>query len=347
MPRTRASTRRRRSSSCPSSSRAARPCSPDASASSNGCARRWARGARRPGRLRARLGAGRDRQDAARGRARGRGSSASGAAVLYAGGGEVADAALAAVAEAGIGHRPSLLVLDHADDAPPAVLEAAAALAREPDGRALLICVLHHDEQGPPAFAGLLKRRRRPAPAARPAPRASDGRDRGALRPRRGRSRCPLQTLIAESEGVPLRIHRAAGGWARAEAAERLAATTGRAAGDRSELHATQAAVAGGVVDLQTANERTRLYAVDEPPEPLGAPGLSLPRAGALRRGARRVLLRPRAPHRPNSSPASSARPCSPSSAPPAAASPRRCARGCCRRSPTVSSPAPSAGAGR
>ena len=40
---------------------------------------------------------------------------------------------------------------------PAGVLEAAAALAREPEGRALMICVLHHDEQGPPAFAGLLE----------------------------------------------------------------------------------------------------------------------------------------------------------------------------------------------
>ena len=37
------------------------------------------------------------------------------------------------------------------------MLEAAAALARAPEGRPLMICVLHHDEQGPPAFAGLLE----------------------------------------------------------------------------------------------------------------------------------------------------------------------------------------------
>ncbi len=79
-----------------------------------------------------------------------------GAAVLFAGGGEVAGAALASVAEAEGSHRPTLLVLDYADDAPPAVLAAAAALAHEPEGRPLLICVLHHNEQGPPAFAGLL-----------------------------------------------------------------------------------------------------------------------------------------------------------------------------------------------
>ncbi len=48
-------------------------------------------------------------------------------------------------------------MLDYADDAPPQVLEAAAALAREPEGRPLMVCVLHHDEQGPPAFAALLE----------------------------------------------------------------------------------------------------------------------------------------------------------------------------------------------
>jgi len=74
-----------------------------------------------------------------------------GAVVLYAGGGEVSSAALATVAEAAKGHRPKLLVLDYAEDAPPAVLEAAVGLARDPEGRPLLICVLHHDEQGPPA----------------------------------------------------------------------------------------------------------------------------------------------------------------------------------------------------
>ena len=270
-----------------------------------------------------------------------------GAAVLYAGGGEVADAALATVAEAAESHRPTLLVLDYADDAPPAVLAAAAALAREPEGRPLLICVLHHDEQGPPAFAGLLETRRRPAPATRSAAaRTRRRRSPRSTHPPRA-SRCRCETLIAESEGVPLRIHRAAGEWARAEAAERLAATAGRAADERSELRATQAAVAGSVVDLQAARERTRLYAVEEPPGPV--------------RAARSVLTaawRPSTPptpstssaasaSSPSSSPASSARPCSRWSAPRGAASPRRSAPGCCRRSRAGSFPARRAGAGR
>ena len=50
-----------------------------------------------------------------------------GAAVLYVGGGEVTAAALATFAEVEAGHRPTLLVLDHADETPPSVLGTAAA----------------------------------------------------------------------------------------------------------------------------------------------------------------------------------------------------------------------------
>jgi DNA-binding SARP family transcriptional activator len=192
---------------------------------------------------------------------------AEGAAILYAAGGELADAALATVAEAGSGHRPTLLVLDGADEAPPAVLEAAAALAREPEGRPLMVCALHHDEQGPPAFAGLLKSGVAERLRLDPLNEDATAEIATLYAPAEG-VEIPLRTLIAESEGVPLRIHRAAGGWARAEAAERLASTTDRAASDRGGLRAMQAAVAGDVLDLQAAGERTRLYAVEEPPDP-------------------------------------------------------------------------------
>jgi WD40 repeat protein/DNA-binding SARP family transcriptional activator len=190
-----------------------------------------------------------------------------GAAVLYAGGGQVAEVALTTVAEAGKGQRPTLLVVDSADDAPPAVLEAAAKLARDPEGRPLLICVLHHDEQGPPAFASLLDSGAAQRLRLDPLGEAATAEIAALYVPAEDVA-MPLSTLVVDSEGVPLRIHRAAGEWARAEAAERLAATTDRAAGDRTGLRATQAAVAGGVVDLQTASERARLYAVAEPPDP-------------------------------------------------------------------------------
>ncbi len=186
-----------------------------------------------------------------------------GAAVLYAGGGEVSEVALATVAEAARGHRPTLLVLDYADDTPPSVLEAAAALARAPEGRPLMVCALHHDEQGPPAFAPLLEsgaaQRLRLDPLGEVA-----AAEIAQLYTTEGVT-IPLRTLLAESEGLPLRIHRAAGEWARAEAADRLAAGAGQAADDQTELRSAQTAVAGGVIDLQTATERTRLYAVESP----------------------------------------------------------------------------------
>ena len=88
----------------------------------------------------------------------------------------------------------------------------------------------------------------------------------------------PLKTLIAESDGVPLRIHSGRllgpGECSGAPLRERWSAADGR-----SELRATQAAIAGGVVDLHTAGERRRLYAVEEPPdpsEPLVCPFLGL-----------------------------------------------------------------------
>ena len=171
------------------------------------------------------------------------------------------------MAEAGAGHRPTLLVLDYADEAPPTVLDAAAALAGEPEDRALMICVLGHDEQGPPAFAALLESGAAERLRLDPLGDEAVAEIAALYAPAEGIA-MPVETLLTESDGVPLRIHRAAGEWARAEAAERLAASAGRAADDRGELRATQAAVAGGVVDLQAATERTRLYAVAEPPDP-------------------------------------------------------------------------------
>ncbi len=190
-----------------------------------------------------------------------------GAAVLYASGGELPENALATIAEAGASHRPTLLVLDYADDAPPAVLEATAALAREPEGRPLLVGILHHDEQGPPAFAALLEGGAAQRLRLDPLTEDATAEIAALYAPAEGVA-IPLRTLTATSDGVPLRIHRAAGEWARTEAAERLAATTARAAGDRGDLRKTQAAIAGGVADLQAAGERTRLYAVAEPRAP-------------------------------------------------------------------------------
>jgi WD40 repeat protein/DNA-binding SARP family transcriptional activator len=188
----------------------------------------------------------------------------SGGVVLCAGGGDAPEAALATVGRASRSERPVLLVLDYADDAPPAVLRAAAELADEPAGHSLLICVLHHDQQGPPAFAALLD-----AGAAERLrlDRLSDSAvaEIGELYASAESVAMPLQTLIAASEGVPLRVHREAGEWARSEVAVRLADAAGRATGERTGLRAAEADLVENVVDLQAAGERIRTYAVDEP----------------------------------------------------------------------------------
>jgi DNA-binding SARP family transcriptional activator/WD40 repeat protein len=193
-----------------------------------------------------------------------------GAAVLYAAGSGGPDAALDAVRSAGASERRTLLVLDDVDDASPALAEAAVTLAAEPRELPLLILALHRDEQGPPAFAELERTG------------AAQGLTLGPLRadataeiaelyaPADGVS-MPLETLMAESEGVPLRIHRAASGWAQAQAAERLATTAGKATVERSGQRTAEAELAGSVADLQTTRERSRLYVLEEPIDP-GAP---------------------------------------------------------------------------
>jgi DNA-binding SARP family transcriptional activator/WD40 repeat protein len=190
-----------------------------------------------------------------------------GAGVLYAAGAGAPSTALDAVDSAADSERPTLLVLDDADDASPGVLEAAAHQAREPRTRPLLVLVIHRDEQPPPAFAGLLEtgagqrltldRLRAEATA-----------EIAELYAPVGGVAMPLQTLLVESEGVPRRVHRAASEWARADAAERLVTTVGRAATERGGLRTAEAELAGNVVDLQAVRERTRLYLVEEPPDP-------------------------------------------------------------------------------
>jgi WD40 repeat protein len=185
-----------------------------------------------------------------------------GTEVLYAAGSGSPDAALETIGAAESSERPTLLVLDDADDASPAVLEAAAGLATTRRDTPFLLLVLHRDEQGPPAFAEAVQRL-----VLRPLHVEAAAGIAALYSPAKGVA-IPPETLMAESDGVPLRIHRAASGWAQAQAAEQLEAAAGEAAVDQGGLRAARARLVGGVADLQAARERTSLYMVAEPPDP-------------------------------------------------------------------------------
>jgi WD40 repeat protein/DNA-binding SARP family transcriptional activator len=193
-----------------------------------------------------------------------------GAAVRYASGAGAPDAALDTVHRISEEERSTLLVLDDADDASPALLDAATDLVERSGDAPLLVLALHHDEQGPPALAALEQTGAAQRLTLRPL-RADAIAEIAALYAPADLMTMPLETLMAESEGVPLRIHRAASAWAQEQTAERLEATVGRAATGRGGLRAVEAQLAGNVADLQTTRQRTRLYLASEPLDPSAA----------------------------------------------------------------------------
>ena len=67
----------------------------------------------------------------------------------------------------------------------------------------------------------------------------------------------PVELLLEASGGVPLRAHRVAAEWARAEAEGRLDAAAGRAASERTGLRVAEDELAGNVVELQAVRRRT------------------------------------------------------------------------------------------
>ena len=185
-----------------------------------------------------------------------------GAAVLYAAGSGSPDVAFEAIRAADGSERPTLLVFDDADYASPTLLERAAALAARARDPVLLLLVLHRDEQGPPTFADATQR------LALSPLRVDAAAEIAELYAPADGMVMPMETLMAESEGVPLRIHRAASVWAQTHAGEQLEATVGRAATERGGLRVAEDQVAGIVSDLQVARERTSLYVVEEPIDP-------------------------------------------------------------------------------
>ena len=137
--------------------------------------------------------------------------------------------------------RPTLVVLDEAESAP---AELGAALGELVPALAELdvlvpACGRDADALGVPAQDALVL----------------EPLDAEAVRAIAAERGTPAEWLIEQSDGVPRRVHEAAGRWARREAARRVDDAAVRAAAGRAELRSVEAELTGGVIELQAARE--------------------------------------------------------------------------------------------
>jgi WD40 repeat protein/DNA-binding SARP family transcriptional activator len=152
---------------------------------------------------------------------------ADGGIVLYVSGAGPAEAAERAIERARAARRPTLLVLDDAD-------HAHGDLA---SGRPLL--VLRTATSGP-----------KPTLTLGPLDEAAVAEIAGAYP-----DAPPLDELVAESGGVPARVHRTIRAHLRRAAASRLGASADRTASERARLQAAEDDLTASVVELQAAGE--------------------------------------------------------------------------------------------
>jgi hypothetical protein len=151
------------------------------------------------------------------------------------------DLAIEALAEAGTVTTPVLLVLDDLDAADAELLDAVRhaghVVARTP---ALVLATSRTP------FPGASHRELLPLGAAAVAELAEQVAGDAA-------ESLPLEAVLEETGGVPLRVHEILAEWLRAEASRRLGEAALRAAAGRQELRAAQADLTSSVVDLQRA----------------------------------------------------------------------------------------------
>jgi WD40 repeat protein/DNA-binding SARP family transcriptional activator len=178
------------------------------------------------------------------------------AAVLYAAGFGAPPAALAALAGARAARRPTLLVVDDLDRADEAVSAAFDELAGALGTLPLLVVATAADagRTTTAGFAETLRLQPLDADAILAVARLYTG--------ARADAEVPVAELAAASDGIPLRVHRAAADWARAEAARRLRVTADRAATERRSLRAVEDDLAGEVAELQAVDERAGAHGV-------------------------------------------------------------------------------------
>jgi WD40 repeat protein/DNA-binding SARP family transcriptional activator len=173
-----------------------------------------------------------------------------GAEVLYANGAGPAERALVALARAREAIRPTLLVVDDADQAGTEVLAELVALARALASSPVLALASGRDADALARLgaADALTLEPLDAQAVRAiAVRYAPGHVGVVV---------PVDWLFGASGGIPRRVHDAARQWARREAARRVGAGAERTATGRAELRSMESELAGDVVELQAADER-------------------------------------------------------------------------------------------
>jgi WD40 repeat protein/DNA-binding SARP family transcriptional activator len=144
---------------------------------------------------------------------------------------------------------PTLLVVDHAEEAPSDLLSALEELGGATAAAPVLVLMLGDDSEpladlapdrsltlGPVDLEAVHAIGLRYAPGHRSAD-------------------VPAQRLLRASRGVPLLVHRLAREWARTEAASRVKAGAERARAGRIELRSIEVALADDVVELEVANQ--------------------------------------------------------------------------------------------
>jgi WD40 repeat protein/DNA-binding SARP family transcriptional activator len=173
-----------------------------------------------------------------------------GAAVLYASGMGVLEAARRAVDGARAARRRTLLVLDDVDRLP---TDERAVLARLCDGLAessVLVLATAED----PGLAGVV--RADATITLAPLDAAGVAAVTRAYAP--GDVEVPVARLAEESRGIPGRVHQAAGRWAQGQAERRVGDAASQTATERARLRSAEDDLAGSVVQLQGFRDRIR-----------------------------------------------------------------------------------------
>lgn len=185
-----------------------------------------------------------------------------GATVLYAPGAGPPDAVVATLERARTAMRPTLLVIDDADQAGAEVRARLDELTRGLSSVPVLALATAEKEPTLPDQGDVITLEPLDAEAICAIALSHA--------PGRAAEEVPVAWLRDASQGVPARVHELAGQWVQQEAARRVRELAGRAAADRGELRTTEAELAGNVLELQAAQER--VAAVDALEGPVVCP---------------------------------------------------------------------------